>query len=188
MTSPPSFSFSKPAMPGDAVSVLVLVEDSAGMATKWPDVRDSYLPNLLDKLRSEDPSVQVRPVSNPPFVAHGFAFQLDGSSVAHNILASVGVALACTHHGRCASPSDARASARTGCFRETVPNEHLERNWRTPSPVSAPLEVCSLRHLGPLLGQPAAKHHEASHPRSSHWSADTRRPKRRRSLRFRLLG
>ncbi|KAI0738239.1 hypothetical protein C8Q80DRAFT_1275763 [Daedaleopsis nitida] len=59
MTSPPSISFSKPAMPGDALSVLVLVEDSDGMATKWPDVRDSYLPNLFDKLRSADPSVQM---------------------------------------------------------------------------------------------------------------------------------
>ncbi|RPD55277.1 hypothetical protein L226DRAFT_526184 [Lentinus tigrinus ALCF2SS1-7] len=59
MTSPPSFSFSKPAMPGDAVSVLVLVEDSATMAAKWPDVRDSYLPKLLENLRSADPSVQM---------------------------------------------------------------------------------------------------------------------------------
>ncbi len=59
MTSPPSFSFSKPAMPGDALSVLVLVEDSAAMAAKWPDVRDSYLPKLLENLRSADPFVQV---------------------------------------------------------------------------------------------------------------------------------
>ncbi|KAI0354510.1 hypothetical protein OH77DRAFT_506346 [Trametes cingulata] len=57
MTSPHSFSFSKPAMPGDAVSVLVLVEDSGPMAAKWPEVRDSYLPVLLENLRAADPSV-----------------------------------------------------------------------------------------------------------------------------------
>ncbi|KAI0700243.1 hypothetical protein C8T65DRAFT_709711 [Cerioporus squamosus] len=77
MTSPPSFSFSKPAMPGDAVSVLVLVEDSAAMAAKWPDVRDSYLPKLLENLRSADPSVQMEvrwlatssaPGASPPVV------------------------------------------------------------------------------------------------------------------------
>ena len=62
MTSPPSLSFSRPAMPGDAVSVLVVVEDSAAMAAKWPDIRDAYLPNLLEKLRSEDLSVQVCPM------------------------------------------------------------------------------------------------------------------------------
>ncbi|KAL7278283.1 hypothetical protein ACG7TL_008259 [Trametes sanguinea] len=59
MTSPHSFSFSKPAMQGDAVSVLVLVEDSPQMAAKWPDVRDSYLPTLLENLRTADPSVQM---------------------------------------------------------------------------------------------------------------------------------
>ncbi|KAI8977758.1 hypothetical protein BD414DRAFT_445776 [Trametes punicea] len=59
MTSPHSFSFSKPAMPGDAVSVLVLVEDSTQMAAKWLDVRDSYLPILLENLRTADPSVQM---------------------------------------------------------------------------------------------------------------------------------
>ncbi|KAI0824403.1 hypothetical protein BC628DRAFT_1322673 [Trametes gibbosa] len=59
MTSPHSFPFSQPAMPGDAVSVLVLVEDSAQMAAKWPDVRDSYLPILLENLRMADPSVQI---------------------------------------------------------------------------------------------------------------------------------
>ncbi|KAI0367067.1 hypothetical protein BV20DRAFT_1090972 [Pilatotrama ljubarskyi] len=57
MASPHSFSFSKPAMPGDAVSVLVLVEDSGQMAAKWPEVRDSYLPVLLENLRAADPSV-----------------------------------------------------------------------------------------------------------------------------------
>ncbi|KAH9847766.1 hypothetical protein C2E23DRAFT_488356 [Lenzites betulinus] len=59
MTSPHSFPFSKPAMTGDALSVLVLVEDSAQMAAKWPDVRDSYLPILLENLRTADQSVQI---------------------------------------------------------------------------------------------------------------------------------
>ncbi|EJF61907.1 hypothetical protein DICSQDRAFT_161239 [Dichomitus squalens LYAD-421 SS1] len=59
MTSPPSFSFSKPAMPGDAVSVTVLVEDSPAMAARWPDIRDAYLPNLLDNLRAADPSAEM---------------------------------------------------------------------------------------------------------------------------------
>ncbi|KAI0668166.1 hypothetical protein C8Q78DRAFT_1048843 [Trametes maxima] len=59
MTTPHSFSFSNPAMPGDAVSVLVLVENSGQMVAKWPEVRDSYLPILLENLRSADPSVQM---------------------------------------------------------------------------------------------------------------------------------
>ncbi|KAH9856311.1 hypothetical protein C2E23DRAFT_944275 [Lenzites betulinus] len=52
-------------MPGDAlfvpvlVLVLVLVEDSAQMAARWPDVRDSYLPILLENLRTAHPSVQI---------------------------------------------------------------------------------------------------------------------------------
>lgn len=64
MTSNPPLSFAAPAMSGDAVSVLVLAEDSPAMASKWPDVRDEYLPNLLVKLRAVDPTVQVRP--SPP--------------------------------------------------------------------------------------------------------------------------
>ena len=64
MTSSPPDSFAAPAMSGDAVSVLVLAEDSPAMASKWPDVRDEYLPNLLVKLRAVDPTVQVRP--SPP--------------------------------------------------------------------------------------------------------------------------
>ncbi|OJT09155.1 hypothetical protein TRAPUB_14365 [Trametes pubescens] len=66
MTSPHSLPFSNPAMPGDAVSVLVLVEDSGQMAVKWPDVRDSYLPILLENLRTADQSVQVRFQPPPP--------------------------------------------------------------------------------------------------------------------------
>ncbi|KAI0631385.1 hypothetical protein C8Q77DRAFT_1218892 [Trametes polyzona] len=59
MASPHAFSFAVPAMPGDALALLVLVEDSAQMAAKWPDVRDSYLPLLLEHLRAADPSVQI---------------------------------------------------------------------------------------------------------------------------------
>ena len=89
MTSPHSFSFSKPAMPGDAVSVLILVEDSAQMAAKWPDVRDSYLPVLLENLRADDPSVQVRSM---PFLFSDFSLSAcslrwkhDGSRHPHHV-------------------------------------------------------------------------------------------------------
>ena len=86
MTSPPSLAFSQPAMSGDAVSVLVLAEDSSAMASKWPDVRNAYLPNLLENLRAADPSVQVGcpppllPASNPCLT------NPDGSYVAHDHL------------------------------------------------------------------------------------------------------
>ncbi|KAH9940021.1 uncharacterized protein BXZ73DRAFT_43279, partial [Epithele typhae] len=53
------YAFAEPAMSGDNVSVLVLAEDSQAMAAKWPDVRNAYLPVLLDRLRAADPSVNM---------------------------------------------------------------------------------------------------------------------------------
>ncbi|KAH9943594.1 hypothetical protein B0H21DRAFT_748599 [Amylocystis lapponica] len=52
--------FSRPAMTGDPVSVLVLVEDSQAMAGKWVEIRDYYLPTLLGSLRMADTSVPMR--------------------------------------------------------------------------------------------------------------------------------
>ena len=51
--------FSRPAITGDAVSVLVLVEDSRAMADKWQDIRETYLPTLLGSLRLADGTVPV---------------------------------------------------------------------------------------------------------------------------------
>ena len=73
-------------MPGDAVSVSVLVEDSVAMAAKWPDIRDAYLPNLLENLRSADPSVQVRIQLVAVLASHCLSADSDGSSMAYDVL------------------------------------------------------------------------------------------------------
>ena len=73
-------------MPGDAVSVSVLVEDSAAMAARWPDIRDTYLPNLLEHLRAADPSVQVRFQLVGLLTSHYLPADSDGRSMAHDLL------------------------------------------------------------------------------------------------------
>ncbi|KAI0919612.1 hypothetical protein AcV5_001630 [Taiwanofungus camphoratus] len=60
MASVASSQFSKPTAPGDAISVLVLVEDSRAMLGKWDDVRNVYLPTLLETLRVADATVPMR--------------------------------------------------------------------------------------------------------------------------------
>jgi hypothetical protein len=52
----------KPANPGQAVAVLLLIENSGQMATRWPDLRDRVLPTLLGNVRIANQGV---PVSSP---------------------------------------------------------------------------------------------------------------------------
>ncbi|KAL6306534.1 hypothetical protein BKA93DRAFT_773447 [Sparassis latifolia] len=60
MAEQPSASFARPNMPGDPVSVMVLVEDSLTMLAKWDAIRDFYLPTLLESLRIADLTVPMR--------------------------------------------------------------------------------------------------------------------------------
>lgn len=55
----PGSSFVEPTTPGDAVSVFVLIEDSALLAAKWAYMHDFVLPVLLDTLRKADPTSPV---------------------------------------------------------------------------------------------------------------------------------
>ena len=47
-----SSSFSALTSPGDAIAVLVLVETSGVMLNYWDEVKNFYLPVLLDTLRN----------------------------------------------------------------------------------------------------------------------------------------
>ena len=57
--SPPQGLF-KPAQQGDSLAILVLIENSAAMIDRWPDLRDHYLPTLLGTVRKVNPVVPVR--------------------------------------------------------------------------------------------------------------------------------
>ena len=65
-TSPPGLF--KPAQQGHTVATLVLIENSAAMVERWPDLRDRHLPTLLGNMRMANPVVPVRcsaPTSPP---------------------------------------------------------------------------------------------------------------------------
>lgn len=57
--SPPPGLF-KPAQQGHSLAILVLIENSATMIGRWPDLRDHYLPTLLGTVRKVNPVVPVR--------------------------------------------------------------------------------------------------------------------------------
>jgi hypothetical protein len=57
--SPPPGLF-KPAHQGHSLAILVLIENSAAMIDRWPDLRDRYLPTLLGTVRKVNPVVPVR--------------------------------------------------------------------------------------------------------------------------------
>lgn len=50
----------KPAVPGEPVATLVLIENSEPMMNGWPDLRDHHLPTLLGTMRLANPVVPVR--------------------------------------------------------------------------------------------------------------------------------
>jgi hypothetical protein len=60
--SPPPGLF-KPAQQGHGLAILVLIENSATMIGRWPDLRDHYLPTLLGTVRKVNPVVPVRYIS-----------------------------------------------------------------------------------------------------------------------------
>src|SRR6266404_134418 len=57
--SPPPALF-KPAQQGHSLAILVLIENSAAMVDRWPDLRDHYIPTLLGTVRKVNPVVPVR--------------------------------------------------------------------------------------------------------------------------------
>ena len=60
MSAPPPPGLFKPAQQGDSLAILVLIENSAAMIDRWPDLRDRYLPTLLGTVRKVNPVVPVR--------------------------------------------------------------------------------------------------------------------------------
>ncbi|KAI9456825.1 hypothetical protein BJY52DRAFT_1187660 [Lactarius psammicola] len=57
--SPPPGLF-RPAQQGHTVATLVLIENSAAMVERWPDLRDRHLPTLLGTLRMANPVVPIQ--------------------------------------------------------------------------------------------------------------------------------
>jgi len=57
--SPPQGLF-KPAHQRHSLATLVLIENSAAMVDRWPDLRDRYIPTLLGTVRKVNPVVPVR--------------------------------------------------------------------------------------------------------------------------------
>ncbi|KAI0698998.1 hypothetical protein BC835DRAFT_611654 [Cytidiella melzeri] len=60
MASPSHTMFSTPDIPGDETVVLVLLEGSGAMHSNWNDVRNYYLFQLLEALRSSQPNASVQ--------------------------------------------------------------------------------------------------------------------------------
>ncbi|KAI0251615.1 hypothetical protein BJV78DRAFT_1209230 [Lactifluus subvellereus] len=57
--SPPPGLF-QPAQQGHSLATLVLIENSAAMVDRWPDLRDHYLPTLLGTVRKVNPVVPIQ--------------------------------------------------------------------------------------------------------------------------------
>jgi hypothetical protein len=60
MSAPPPPGLFKPAQQGHSLAILVLIENSATMMARWPDLRDHYLPTLLGTVRKVNPVALVR--------------------------------------------------------------------------------------------------------------------------------
>ncbi len=86
-TSPPPSLF-RPAQQGHTIATLVLIENSAAMVERWPDLRDRHLPTLLGTMRMANPVVPVRcNASTPSTLPAKFLLSnpppVDSSSLAH---------------------------------------------------------------------------------------------------------
>jgi hypothetical protein len=88
--SPPPGLF-KPPQQGHNLATLVLIENSAAMVDRWPDLRDHYLPTLLGTVRKVNPVVPVR-YSAPshlhlpiewPYLSTSLSITADSGSLAH---------------------------------------------------------------------------------------------------------
>lgn len=65
MSAPPPPGLFKPAQQGDSLAILVLIENSAAMIDRWPDLRDRYLPTLLGTVRKVNPVVPIQVIFLP---------------------------------------------------------------------------------------------------------------------------
>ncbi|KAF8465140.1 hypothetical protein DFH94DRAFT_783878 [Russula ochroleuca] len=79
--SPPPGLF-KPAQQGHSLAILVLIENSATMIGRWPDLRDHYLPTLLGTVRKVNPVVPIQVIFLPncPISASDDAYSHSSSS------------------------------------------------------------------------------------------------------------
>jgi hypothetical protein len=59
MSAPPPLGLFQPAQHGHNLATLFLIENSAAMVDRWPDLRDRYLPTLLGTVRKVNPVVPV---------------------------------------------------------------------------------------------------------------------------------
>ncbi|KAF8261973.1 hypothetical protein EI94DRAFT_1744702 [Lactarius quietus] len=60
MSTSPQPGLFKPAQQGHTVATLVLIENSAAMVERWPDLRDRHLPTLLGTMRMANPVVPIQ--------------------------------------------------------------------------------------------------------------------------------
>jgi hypothetical protein len=66
MTSPSAAIDAIFNRPRDAAAILFLIEDSGYMIPLWQRLRDSYLPSLLNAIKSANPSAAVSPFAPAP--------------------------------------------------------------------------------------------------------------------------
>ncbi|THH12184.1 hypothetical protein EW146_g7796, partial [Bondarzewia mesenterica] len=60
MASPPPPGIFKPPAPFYSIATLLLIENSEQMYSRWPDLRDHYLPTLLGTMRMANPVVPIQ--------------------------------------------------------------------------------------------------------------------------------
>ena len=186
MTSPPPLAFAKPAMPGDAVSVLVLAEDSSAMASKWPDVRDSYLPNLLQSIRATNPSVQVGPSPPPSRASHPLLLlQMEARWITTSAASPVPPQpIPDTAHARSVPELPL---GQTGSTKHSP--ECITHAIRVLVLSSGPSRVRSRwASLALVCSDLPPEHHEASGPRRSHRATVSRHTQRHDSFVLRSMG
>ncbi|KAH9984354.1 hypothetical protein BJV77DRAFT_196765 [Russula vinacea] len=82
MSAPPPPGLFKPAQQGHSLAILVLIENSATMMPRWPDLRDHYLPTLLGTVRKVNPValIQVIFLTSCPISASDDAYSHSSSS------------------------------------------------------------------------------------------------------------
>lgn len=83
--------FAAPTNSNDPVFVIVIVEDSRLMASKWEDIRNHYLLALLESLREADLTVPVCVARRIYFFPNISAICIDACLVAHELSSVLGV-------------------------------------------------------------------------------------------------
>ncbi|KAH9961896.1 hypothetical protein BC827DRAFT_1155102 [Russula dissimulans] len=84
--SPPQGLF-KPAHQAHSLATLVLIENSAAMVDRWPDLRDRYIPTLLGTVRKVNPVVPIHVLflTSCPVSSSEEAIALPNSSRYHHL-------------------------------------------------------------------------------------------------------